>query len=326
MQHLLQEETRKLIKHKSELCLSLFVPARNQEILRGSFVRLWNEAWSIAEDRFSIDQMEPVFSKIALNRVLEKYEDGFDTLCLFVSRKASYCVFLDSKVEPRVVVDSSFYVKPLISSISGDDQAWLLEVLDDHYVLSLTSLTGSLEYATVPRLNDDQVVNRELKSIVKILNSDSRPWFIAGPVELVTEARLELNRSKIKRYPKAHLLHSDRMKVAESAREVIRIHLKQDRESISRSIRMEDVHPISVASLSRAKLSQSNLKTLVVDEGGLPSLDAHSKIILPDLQEDDLKLDDLVEEAFDRNVKVVVVPNLRKRIGSPIAALKYAKG
>ena len=280
MQHLLQEETRKLIKHNSDLCLSLFVPARSREILRENFIRLWNEAWSVAEERFSIDQMEHVFSEIALNRVLERYQDGYETLCLFVSRKSSYYVFLDSKVDPRAVIDSSFYVKPLISSISGDDQAWLLEVLDDQYVLSLTSLTGSQEYATVPRLKDEKVVNRELKSIVKILNSDARPWFIAGPVELVTEARLELNRSKIKRYPRAHLLHSDREKVAESAREVIRIHLKQDRESISRSIRWED----------------------------------------------DLRLDDLVEDAFDHSLKGVAIPKLQRRNGSAIAALKYGKG
>ncbi len=326
MQKLIQDSTKRLLKHRSKLCLSFFVPATSKEIFRQSFIRLWNEAWTVAEGRYSIQEMEEVFAKISLSRIHDNIETGFDTLCIFASKTSVYFMYFDMKIEPRAVVDGSFFVKPIVQSISGDDQYWLLEVADTEYRLSVASLSGNIEYATAPRLGQGKKASPELKSMVKVLNSDRRAWFIAGPVELVNEARWELSQAKIKRPPLAHLLHSDPAKVHEAAREVIRIQQRCEVERLGSEMSSAKVRPLQTDRLDTEDLKRRGFSTLLIDDwgtiqyrrGALRNLESRQDV-------EELQIDDLVEEALENHFKVVPISSLQERLGTRIAVLKGAR-
>lgn len=325
MQQLIQKSTRRLLKHNSNLCVSMFIPISDRESCKSNFLRLWNEAWTLAEERYERDEIETVFTRLNLNGVLDKVNPDYDTICLFVSKRGAYFVYLDLKISPRVVVDHTFYLKPLILTISGDDQYWLLEVRKDHYLLSLSSLSGGAEQFTAPRLKEGKRASDELKFLVRILNSDKRPWFIGGPVEDVQEARLELSRTHLKRSPSAHILHSDRPRVQESAREVIRLRSRQESETTRKDLSPSNIVSLLGKEKNLAKFKKNGLTTVLVDSNLDVAGDSYTKILRMAEYEDDLLVDDFVEEALAKNLKVVPVHRLEDKIGTPIAALKNSE-
>ena len=323
MIQLIQDSTRTLIHQRDPLCISMFVPAQNQEILKSHFVRLWNEAWSLAEEEFSIEEMEPVFSQISLSKLLDRYEPGFDSLCLFASKKGTYLVWYDLKVGPKVVIDRSFYVKPMVAALGGHDQYWLLEVTAEDYRLSLVSLSGVEFHASARRSKKWGRVSHELRSLLRTISSDRRDWFLAGAVEHVNQARNEIKLMKSKKPPVAHLLHSDRAKLHESAREVIRIRQKHEIEQLEERIGSGPIKPVGFASFKSQDLRRSGFDTIVIDDQkDRSSLDEFSKALLPSQHQEDLLVDDLVEEALSQRFNVLAVPQLYEKIGTGVAAIK----
>lgn len=325
MQQLSQDSTRKLLKHRSNLCLSMFIPAQSEELCKKNFIRLRNEAWTKVEDAYDRQEIEAVFACLNLKEVLEKVNPDFDTLCLFASKRAAFFVYLDLKIPARVVVDRSFYLKPLILTISGEDQYWLLEVHEDRYVLSLASLSGGFECVQAVRTKAVGRHSPELKYLISLLNTDHRPWFIAGAAEEVREARLELSQAQLLRAPCAHLLHSSRSRLQESAREVVRLRAQRESELTQSRLSFKDIQPLMGTHGKIARLYEDGFQMVVVDKNLEVQSDAYSDLLGLDRTEEDLLVDDYVEDALERKIKVVAISRLEEKIGEPIAAVKIKK-
>lgn len=323
MLQLIQDSTRHLIKHRSNLCVSLFIPMDSRDSVQAHFLRLWNDARDRASVNYGDDEVQSVFSRLHVSEVISKVNTDYDTLCLFASAYDAFFVYLDLKMDPKAVVDSSFFLTPLILPLSGKDQAWIVEVTDANFVLSLISLSGVITFATAPRLRAHKKATAQLKYIVRVLNTDRRPWFIGGGAEHVQSAQLELTRALVRRSPVAHLLHTRPSRLHESAREVIRRRFQMERDAILSRLHFMETTPLEPADLMKRELAREEFRSLIVDISGRNSFsDEYSKILARDEGDEELDLDDSIEEALANRMDIIPAPFIEKKIGTRILALR----
>lgn len=316
MEQLMQDGTKDLLNFKDEICLSFFLSSKSKEAAKRDFIRLSNEAYAIAEGAYSLRQVSEVLSRVSMDDLLVQVDPRYDTLCLFVSTHETYFVQLDLTVKPHVVVDRSFFIRPLASTIAGSDQGWLLEVTKQNLTLSIVSLSGVAVFIRTARSE-----RPGLKYIIRTINHDRRPWFLAGEPSQISQIRPLLSNQGLKKAPSAHILHSNRELIEESVREVIRIRTRLARESSEQKllqILKSDEQVLTDCDVIARAVEKKNIETLYVEEGLREPFPGYLSI----LNEDDLRIDDIVERALTHQTKVIPIRDLEKTLGTRLAAVQ----
>lgn len=315
-----------LVNHREEICVSFFLPQhKDVETFKQSFLDLWQDAYQLLRKNHPLEQIRESLGEIHIEALASLRNPDFDTLCLFVSKKHQFLVHLDKPFSERVVVDTSFYLKPLVESIYGQDQYWLLHADDEGVRVDLGSLSGSVTFQILKRKSGRRNYLKSLHRIAELLQKDHRPWFIAGGYFEVSALSERLKSTPLKRPPSAHILHRISCRIQESAREVIRIRHAHEESFRERQLRNQ-VHRRDILlepfEISEA-IRKGEIQSITVCKDRIHTqVDAFTKLIYRDTHRVDLEIDDLLEVAMTHQVPVQFVPGLEKRFALPIVAFR----
>lgn len=303
---------RQLIGHESRLCLSLFLPATH-----GNPSELLNEAFDEALMNFPKRDVQEIFSKLDPGELEENKASDFDTLCLFASAERTILTSYDRKIEARVALDNSFYIKPLASTLSDLDQCLIL-FLDNHHI-QLTSLNlmshKTMAFAYEPKRNRfrDPYVAR----IFDLLKRTNRPWIAGGLIDQGIMALMMESFAEAVRQPLARIYHREFERVCDSARGIL-AHRNQLLEESALDRALSGHCPViqEEGQIRRAlnSLSANLLLTDRVDS-------SRPRVLHRKNAADAFLADDLAELALRNGIPVVNVPDLKRHFQSTFVGL-----
>lgn len=315
MTRLLPFSEKRFVSYTDELCASFFLRNGTEEDVRQSLNTKITELYKVGKSIYperTIDRTVLQLKSLSLNQPRYK---AFSSVCFFASQERALQVFIDAPMEEKLVVDTSFFVTPLASTLSGLDRHHLLIVNASEIVLYSANLSNYRPVYFLKKSSQPEIQEQTRAWMLSLMGEQSFPLVVGGaPFALKSSWAQEL-LSQLPMKPLATIESSDTNKIADSARDIVSQNLLlrfrgrlQSWLKVNKNLTTDFYqiwHLLSLNQLSELYITDETQSLDFVDRR--TAVDA-------------LVYDDLVEEALKKNVKVYRYPHLKQETGNSLLA------